>query len=88
MALHKYDEMESLIRGIHHFCQCCPDECYYWKHPNDPEIAKRELFSFDPGSCPYIIVNIGSGVSILHVYDKYKFKRIGGQYTVAHILHV
>lgn len=74
--------MESLIQGIHYFCNTCSDECYYWNHPNDPTIAKRELFNFSPDDNPYIVVNIGSGVSILHVSSRDKFKRIGGEYRV------
>ena len=71
--------MESLIRGIHYFCNNCSDECYYWNNPNDPIAAKRELFDLDPDNNPYIVVNIGSGVSILHVSSRKEFKRIGGE---------
>lgn len=78
ISLHKYDEMETLIRGIHYFCNHCSDECYYWDSPNDPDKATKQPLDFDPDDNPYIVVNIGSGVSILHVSSREKFKRIGG----------
>lgn len=78
IELHKYDEMESLIHGVRYFSQNCPGDCYYWTNPMKPEIASKVIFPFDPDSNPYIIVNIGSGVSVLHVLSPHEFKRIGG----------
>ena len=71
--------MEALVRGVHYFCRNCPNECYYWENPNQQEIAKKVSFPFDPDPYPFIIVNIGSGVSILHVFSASEFKRIGGK---------
>lgn len=73
----KYDEMESLIRGLHYLCCFYPDECYYWENPNS-EGSKKISVQLGPDPYPYIIVNIGSGVSILRVDSETQFKRIGG----------
>ena len=79
IELHKYDEMESLIQGVRYFSQNCPEDCYYWTNPMKPEVASKVIFPFDPDSNPYIIVNIGSGVSVLHVLSPRELKRIGGE---------
>ena len=69
----------SLIRGVHHICQYFPNECYYWEMPALSDTAKKTPYpSFAPDPYPYILVNIGSGVSILLVSSPQEFKRIGG----------
>jgi type II pantothenate kinase len=75
--LAKYDEMECLISGLHYLCHNYSDECYYWENPNS-ELSRRVPFQLGPDPYPYIIVNIGSGVSILRVDSAKQFKRIGG----------
>lgn len=79
IGLHKYDEMETLVRGVQFFCRHSPNECYYWENPTNPALARKKVFHFDPAVYPFIIVNIGSGVSILHVTGPSQFKRIGGK---------
>ena len=86
IALHKYDEMETLVRGVQYFCRHLPNECYYWENPKEPDLARKKIFKFDPGIHPFIIVNIGSGVSILHVTGHSQFKRIGG--TCIYLLYL
>lgn len=70
--------METLIRGVHYCCRNFPNECYYWEKPTDSDKAKKKEFPFEPDTYPFIVVNIGSGVSMLHVMSEHKFKRIGG----------
>lgn len=74
----KYDEMDCLIRGLHFLCRHYPNECYYWKNPNVKSACKKVPFQLGPNPYPYIIVNIGSGVSILVVESAKKYRRIGG----------
>lgn len=75
--MRKFDELASLIRGFH-FLNChFPDECYYWKNPTT-EAACKVPFPLGDDPYPYIIVNIGSGVSILLVESSDTFHRIGG----------
>lgn len=69
--------MQCLITGLHYLCHQCADECYYWENPNS-ELSRRVPFQLGPDPYPYIIVNIGSGVSILLVDSATQFKRIGG----------
>jgi pantothenate kinase len=69
--------MECLIRGLHYLALHCPNECYYWKDPKQDTTCKVP-FSLGPNPYPYIIVNIGSGVSILLVESATSFRRIGG----------
>ena len=74
----KYDEMACLIRGVHYLCIHYPQECYYWKNPKVKDKAEKVPFPLGPDPYPYIIVNIGSGISVLLVESAEKFKRIGG----------
>ena len=74
----KYDEMACLIRGVHYLCIHYPQECYYWKNPKVKDKAEKVPFPLGPDPYPYIIVNIGSGISVLLVKSAEKFKRIGG----------
>ena len=75
--LAKYDEMQSLITGLHYLCREYLDECYYWENPNS-DLSHTIPFQLGPDPYPYIIVNIGSGVSILRVNSATEFTRIGG----------
>jgi type II pantothenate kinase len=77
MDLHKFDEFHSLINGIHFIEDNNPDECYYLVNPMDDSKRSKVPFDFkDP--YPYLVVNIGSGVSILAVYGPDNFKRVTG----------
>ena len=69
--------MEGLILGLHYLCKYFPDECYYYKDPKQDR-ARRIPFQLGPDPYPYIIVNIGSGVSIMLVKSDKEFERIGG----------
>lgn len=77
ISLCKFDEMECLIRGLHFLCRRCRNECYYWRNPKEKNTCKVP-FQLGPNPYPYIIVNIGSGVSILLVESATSFRRIGG----------
>ncbi|XP_067008363.2 pantothenate kinase 3 isoform X3 [Anabrus simplex] len=77
MRLSKFDELDSLIRGMLYVESNNPQECYYWAHPTDEGHCEKKLYNFsDP--YPFLIVNIGSGVSVLAVYGPDNYKRISG----------
>lgn len=146
LQLHKYDELDCLIRGIHFIDRHNhTSECYYWTRPPVVTQTKHihgqsqsdqcslsslpssatdhsmngdsQLFPIDSAMCngvhtdesaqngtdaeskrvsdddldnwvkmpfdfrnpyPYLVVNIGSGVSILAVYSPNKYKRVSG----------
>jgi len=74
--LHICDELESLVRGIDFMLHSNPDECYYlsqflFKLPLQQE-------PYPSISYPYLVCNIGSGVSILKVSGPHQFERVGG----------
>ncbi|KAF8767644.1 Pantothenate kinase 1 like protein [Argiope bruennichi] len=75
--IHKFDEMDSLIRGIQFVEKNYPRECYYWSHPVDDKRCRKVPFDFS-SPYPFLVVNIGSGVSILAVYSENEYKRITG----------
>lgn len=75
LTLHKFDELESLIHGIHYIEAYNSNECYYFKDPMGQGI--KETFDFSH-PYPFLVVNMGSGVSILAVYGPDKFKRVSG----------
>ncbi|KHJ40779.1 pantothenate kinase [Trichuris suis] len=68
LKFNKLDELHALVAGIQFIVQHNPEECYYIANPLGAEwkqvTLKEQLHP------PYIVVNIGSGVSILAVDDK------------------
>ncbi|UYV75768.1 PANK1 [Cordylochernes scorpioides] len=79
LELHKFDELDSLIRGIdftavHHAPQ---HECYYWENPMGPNGGVKVPFNFSH-PYPYLVVNMGSGVSILAVHSPTSYIRVTG----------
>ncbi|XP_041368842.1 pantothenate kinase 3-like isoform X2 [Gigantopelta aegis] len=78
LQLHKYDELDCLLKGIHYIDRSNPQsECYYWKNPQEHDKCEKVPFDFrDP--YPYLVVNIGSGVSILAVVSPTEYRRVSG----------
>lgn len=77
LILHKFDELHSLINGIHFIEANNPSECYYLENPLSPSERKKIPYDFS-SPYPYLVVNIGSGVSIIAVEAPNKFKRVTG----------
>ncbi|EFC40595.1 predicted protein [Naegleria gruberi] len=75
--VNKLDEMESLIKGLNFLLLNIPNESFTFTKEK-----KREYLSFHDklhtDIFPYLIVNIGSGVSIVRVDDVGKFERVSG----------
>lgn len=58
MKLAKFDELDSLIRGMLFVEVNNPQECYYWANPTDTDKCTKESYDF---SDPYpFIVSISS----------------------------
>lgn len=77
MKLAKFDELDALIKGIlftetHNSC-----ECYYWENASDISLSTKKKFDFSQ-PYPFILVNVGSGVSVLAVRGPDNYKRISG----------
>ncbi|KAK0143898.1 Pantothenate kinase 2, mitochondrial [Merluccius polli] len=81
LELQKLDELDCLIRGVlftdSSVSSSDPSECYYFENPSDPERCVQRPYALqDP--YPLLLVNIGSGVSILAVYSEKNYKRVTG----------
>ncbi|XP_055907307.1 pantothenate kinase 3 isoform X2 [Eupeodes corollae] len=77
MKLAKFDELDTLIKGILFAEIQNKTECYYYENASD--ILKSQICAFDFSQpYPFVLVNVGSGVSILAVYGPNNYKRISG----------
>lgn len=78
IRLHKTDELDSIIYGIHYIDKYNSErECYFLDQPLDDEKCIKVPYDFSR-PYPYLVVNIGSGVSILAVYSSTSYSRISG----------
>ncbi|GAM90946.1 hypothetical protein ANO11243_089930 [Dothideomycetidae sp. 11243] len=70
------DEMECLIQGLDFFITEIPREVFTYDDTDaeNPMVYLEEL----PEVYPYLLVNIGSGVSMIKVDGPARFQRIGG----------
>ena len=66
-SIDKEDEMACLIQGCNFLLKNIPDEAFVYQRHGNPEY-KFQTVEQD-GVYPYLLVNIGSGVSILKVSD-------------------
>lgn len=80
LQLHKLDELDCLIRGVLYIDSVVssgPSECYYFENPTDPDHCVQKPYTLE-NPYPLLLVNIGSGVSILAVYSENNYKRVTG----------
>ncbi|XP_078264657.1 pantothenate kinase 2, mitochondrial-like isoform X3 [Rhinoraja longicauda] len=80
LQLRKLDELDCLIHGMMYIDAMGFNrraECYYFQQPTDPEKCQKMTCALD-NPYPLLLVNIGSGVSILAVYSKDNYKRVTG----------
>uniref|UniRef100_A0A8C7Z177 4'-phosphopantetheine phosphatase n=1 Tax=Oryzias sinensis TaxID=183150 RepID=A0A8C7Z177_9TELE len=71
----KEDEMTCLIKGCNFVLKNIPHEAFVYARHADSEFRFQTT---NPDIFPYLLVNIGSGVSIVKVESEDKFERIGG----------
>ncbi|XP_064780305.1 pantothenate kinase 1 isoform X1 [Oncorhynchus masou masou] len=82
LKLQKLDELDCLIQGLLYVDSVGFNghpECYFFENPSDPEsenCVKKTCCLDNP--FPMLLVNIGSGVSMLAVYSKDNYKRVTG----------
>lgn len=55
MKLAKFDELDSLIRGLLFIETNNVGECYYWANPTIPERSFKETYTFTNNSYPFIV---------------------------------
>ncbi|RWS00795.1 pantothenate kinase 1-like protein, partial [Dinothrombium tinctorium] len=77
LQLHKFDELDSLIHGIHFIEAYNTHECYYIENPMVDDKYIKIPYDFSH-PYPFLVVNIGSGVSILAVTSPDQYKRVTG----------
>jgi len=78
LAVEKEDEISCLIKGANFLLKNVPDEAFVFERKGNPEYRFQ---SAGPVMYPYLLVNIGSGVSILKVEGEDTYQRIGGTAT-------
>eukprot|EP00090_Calanus_glacialis_P034823 TRINITY_DN5891_c0_g1_i1.p1 TRINITY_DN5891_c0_g1~~TRINITY_DN5891_c0_g1_i1.p1 ORF type:complete len:780 (-),score=227.21 TRINITY_DN5891_c0_g1_i1:391-2730(-) len=79
LKIAKEDEMMCMIRGCNFLLRNISDEAFIYQKKDDPAytfqpLNPQEMF-------PYLLVMIGSGVSVLKVESEDKYSRIGGTAT-------
>jgi len=77
----KEDEMKCLIRGLNFALSNSDHEAftYSWQDRKPNFKSRQEELLADPNyPYPYLLVNVGSGVSILKVDNENKFERVSG----------
>ncbi|XP_060809138.1 pantothenate kinase 3 isoform X5 [Amyelois transitella] len=91
MRLSKMDELDALIAGVLFVDQMYAQECYYWAPRDEPAPATdsppyseaalsvyvRKPFNFS-NPYPFLLVNVGSGVSMLVVNGPEDYYRVSG----------
>lgn len=90
MRLSKMDELDALIAGVLYVDGMNAQECYYWAPPDELAVHSHPPYSeaalsqyvrkpFDFSSpYPFLLVNIGSGVSVLVVNAPDDYYRVSG----------
>eukprot|EP00026_Physarum_polycephalum_P005357 Phypoly_transcript_05389.p1 GENE.Phypoly_transcript_05389~~Phypoly_transcript_05389.p1 ORF type:complete len:413 (+),score=47.21 Phypoly_transcript_05389:339-1577(+) len=77
VRIHKVDEMHALITGLNFLLKNVPKESFtYSTVHNDPD--PKHYVPVGDNPFPYLLVNIGSGVSILKVESEDSYQRIDG----------
>ena len=77
----KCDELDTLINGLSYLGQLNPKECFFYEEPQNDENSTKHCFTLD-NQRPFLLVNIGSGISILHVESETRYRRITGTRSV------
>ncbi|KAL4220369.1 Pantothenate kinase 4 [Mactra antiquata] len=72
------DEISCLINGCNFLLKNIPDEVFTYQRHENPEYKFQAV---DMNVFPYLLVNIGSGVSFIKVESEDKFERISGTAT-------
>lgn len=73
VPVQKEDEMECLIEGLNFLMTKIPNEIFTYSEQNPQQFESKGADIF-----PYMLVNIGSGVSIIKVDGPGEFQRISG----------
>ncbi|KAK7080541.1 Pantothenate kinase 4 [Halocaridina rubra] len=75
LLVEKEDEIGCLIKGCNFLLRNITDEQFAYHRHSEPEY---HFITVEHNIFPYLLVNIGSGVSIMKVESDDKYERIGG----------
>lgn len=82
IELKKYDEIDCTILGLHLLLTILPDEVYSYEVVDFNSLAASRVrivrTERDEDVYPYLLVSIGSGVSVLCVKGPGEYKRVSG----------
>ncbi|KAK0087884.1 hypothetical protein PV325_013873 [Microctonus aethiopoides] len=78
LLVDKEDEICCLIKGCNFLLKNISGEAFEFERHGNPEYKFEKA---GPNIFPYLLVNIGSGVSILKVESEEEFERVGGTAT-------
>lgn len=73
----KCDELDTLIKGLSFLSKLNSRECFFYEEPQNDLNPTKHSTILDH-SRPFLLVNIGSGISILHVESENNYRRITG----------
>ncbi|CAF1101459.1 unnamed protein product [Adineta ricciae] len=73
----KCDELDTLMNGLCYITKLNSKECFYYEEPQNDANPNKHPFTFDINH-PFLLVNIGSGISILYVESESSYRRITG----------
>ena len=76
VILQKEDEMECLITGLNFLIKQIPNQVFTYDERRPEPLVFED--SYQQEVFPYMLVNIGSGVSIIKVTSDETFERISG----------
>ncbi len=77
MTLHKFDEIDSLVHGVDYMGNNNPTELFFYATPQEEASCSKTVFNASV-VYPFMLVNIGSGVSILSVRGPNQYQRVSG----------
>lgn len=82
IEIEKYDEIECTILGLNYLLTTLSDEVFTFEDVDFRSLAASRVrviqHDADEDIFPYLLVSIGSGVSVLHVKGPHEFERVSG----------
>lgn len=80
MRLCPQDELGTIVAGMAFLVDHVPDECYTFAPTSQPggEPPTREPRLVQGENYPYLLVNVGSGVSLMLVHSSTRWERVSG----------
>mmetsp|Transcript_32638 Transcript_32638/g.62948 ORF Transcript_32638/g.62948 Transcript_32638/m.62948 type:complete len:431 (+) Transcript_32638:2-1294(+) len=79
LGWNEVDEMQSLVSGIAFLIQHVPESIFAFDHSSEDAMATKKYLRVGSGArYPCLLVNVGSGVSILYLESSTDYRRVGG----------